>query len=109
VTTASTAASVAIVRRSGCSDEKRAAARLDRTTSDSSPESDTVIASGRLNARKSTAGSDRRIRNGITINLVVALATTDPERSPLDRQARRSCAMSSAVWYRSFGAFIIAR
>ena len=48
----------------------RAAAMLDRTTSDSSPDSELVSASGRLKARKSVSGSGRSMRNGSTIRRV---------------------------------------
>ena len=54
--------------------------------SDSRPDSETVIASGRLNARKSIAGSGRSMRNGSTISRVAARAVTLPDRSPRARQ-----------------------
>ena len=97
VTTASTPASLASARKSGWSAEYRDAARLDRTMSDSRPDSETVIASGRLNARKSIAGSGRSIRNGSTINRVVARAVTVPDKSPRARHAPMRRAISSAV------------
>ena len=46
------------------------AAMLERTTSDSRPESDAVSASGRLKARNSVSGSGRSIRKGRTIRRV---------------------------------------
>ena len=46
------------------------AATLDRTTSDVSPESESVRASGRLNARKSVSGSALSVRKGSTISRV---------------------------------------
>ena len=49
---------------------KRAAALLERTTSDSSPASEAVSASGRLKARNSVSGSGRSIVNGSTISRV---------------------------------------
>ena len=60
-----------------------AAATLERTTSDCRPESALVIASARLNARKSVSGSARRIRNGSTIRRVSARAVAPlPPESP---------------------------
>ena len=61
----------AIALRSGASLENREAARLDRTTSDCRPESDAVMASDRLNAKKSVSGSGRSTRNGKTISRVM--------------------------------------
>ena len=47
------------------------AVRLDRTRSDSSPESDVESASERLNDRKSISGSGRSMRNGRTMRRVI--------------------------------------
>jgi len=54
--------------RSGVSDAKRAAATLDRTISESKPESELVIASGRLNARKSVPDLGGECGTARTIN-----------------------------------------
>jgi hypothetical protein len=58
--------------KSGASPANRAAVALERTTRDPIPESEVVMASGRLNARKSVSGSGRRIRNGSTTSRVIA-------------------------------------
>ena len=69
--------------RSGASDTKRWLAAVDRTTSVPSPESDAVIASGRLKLRKSVSSSGRRGRNGSTTRRVIArggVAGSGPSR-----------------------------
>ncbi len=109
VIAASTPSSEASARRSSAPSAKRAAARLDRTVSESSADNDTVIASGRLNARKSTSGSGRSTRNGSTTSRLVARAFTTSPASPRDIEARRSVAMSSADGYRSSRALATAR
>ena len=60
------------------------------------PESDVVIASARLNARKSVSASGRRIRNGSTTSRVIACAraVVDPVSRPA--AARSSSAITSA-------------
>ena len=75
VTITSTSASAAIVLRSVAPPANRAAARLERTTSDFRPESEVVNASGRLKARKSVSGSGRSMRNGRTIRRVTGLGS----------------------------------
>ena len=74
ITTRSTSASEASAFRSGASTRKRPATALERTTSDSMPDSVVVIASARLNARKSVSASGRRIRNGSTTSRVIVWA-----------------------------------
>ena len=69
--------------------------------SESSTESEIVIASGRLKARKSTSGSGRSTRNGRTTSRLVARARGTSPASARDIDARRSVAMSSADWWRS--------
>jgi hypothetical protein len=63
------------------------------------PERELVTASGRLKARKSVSGSERRIRNGNTMRRVVG-RTRAPATpvSATSSVARRSCAIASAVW-----------
>jgi hypothetical protein len=58
----STPACSAIVLGWGLSPANRDATRLEPTISDSSPDRELVMASGRLKARKSVSGSARRIR-----------------------------------------------
>ena len=74
VTTTSTPASAAMAFRSGASAANRWPAAVERTTSASSPDSEPVIASGTLKARKSISGSGRSTRNGSTISRVIARA-----------------------------------
>ena len=98
VIAASTLSSDATARRSSTPSLNRAAARLERTVSESRPESDTVIASGRLNARKSTSGSGLSTLNGSTTSRLVACARTVSAPPLRDSAARTSVAMSSAFW-----------
>ena len=65
-----------MVLRSCVPPANRDAARLERTTSDFSAESEVVNASGRLNARKSVSGSGRSMRNGRTIRRVTAFGSS---------------------------------
>ena len=97
VMTMSASASAAMRLRSGTSPANCAAVTLDRTTSDSSPDNEPVMASGHPNARKSVSGSERRIRNGRTIRRVIDRARTGFPESATRRIVRRSCAMASAV------------
>jgi hypothetical protein len=70
VTTRSTPASAASAFRSAVRSPDFDAASEDRTTSESRPVSEPVIASGMLNARKSVSPSARRMWNGSTISRV---------------------------------------
>ena len=68
--TRSTSAWVARAFRSGASAAKRAAAALDRITTEGSPASDADTASARAKARKSISGSGRSRRKGRTTSRV---------------------------------------
>ena len=103
MTTRSTLASVANVLRSGVSPAKRAATALERTVSDPMPESDVVIASGRLKARKSVSASGLRMRKGSTTRRVSACACAVTASVSTPPAQRSSSAITSADGSRSDG------
>ena len=103
ITTRSTSASEASAFRSGASTRKRPATALERTTSDSMPERVVVIASARLNARKSVSASGRRIRNGSTTSRVIVCARAVVDSVSRAAAARSSSAIASADSNRSAG------
>ena len=93
--TTSTSSAVANADMSAVSPAKRDAAAVERTTSDGSPESAELIASGRLNARNSMAGSGRKRRNGSTTRRDIGRTRVT---APLSMaSAFRSSAKMSAV------------
>ena len=96
VTTTSTPASAAMVFKSVAPAAKRWPAAVERTTRDSSPESELLIASGTLKARKSMSGSGRSTRNGSTISRVIARACGLEPVSTSDRASRISRAIVAA-------------
>jgi hypothetical protein len=59
----------------------RDAAKLERTTSDFSAESEVVNASGRLKAKKSVSGSGRSMRNGKMIRRMTGFGSKGTEVS----------------------------
>jgi len=87
---------------------KRAAVALERTTSEPMPASEVVIASGRLNARKSVSGSARSTRNGNTTIRVIGCVIVAVSSSAVGT-SRNSSAIASAVAGRSDGFFARAR
>ena len=94
---------------SGASPANRAAVALDRTISDPMPANDVVMASGRLNARKSMSGSGRKTRKGRTTTRVSARAIARGSWPSRLRTAFSSFAMAWAETGRPSGFFASAR
>ena len=94
---------------SGASPANRAAVALDRTISDPMPANDVVMASGRLNARKSMSGSGRKTRKGSTTTRVSARAIARGSWPSRLRTAFSSFAMAWADTGRPSGFFASAR
>ena len=104
---ASTPASAAICRRSVVP-ANRVASRLERTIRRSIPESELLIASGRLCARNAVSSSSLSQRNGSAINRVT-VDTLVRISVPLDAgTALSASSILRALEYRSFGCFAMA-
>jgi hypothetical protein len=83
--------------------------RLDRTTSDSSPDSAFAITSARLKLKYSISGSLLSTRKGNTANRVMARASVTGAPVSSVRVALNASAKDAMSRYRSDGAFASAR